>query len=328
MNRAYFVLKWTAQRVANGAATGAEVAKDYTLSWISPLVNKVQNNELIKRYLSKIKTKSSNNVTIFTYIRWSKDIAYVAIILFCTYYLVKTLRYYNKWRQDREQRYIEELIRKRQLEKDQEDDLKFRLLKNILEHDFEYKDPRLRSRHEKMYLNGFESDQDETTNHWSCKINEDECVHWHNGNISEISYWNDVSDKPPANTHSHKKMLEYLGTFIHNSKECDQMKAVNEKKYLTKKFKKFQAEFSKYRNEFIVKTWQNNYDFAGQNDNMCLKEDSKECLNDSHKLGKVWSIAKSQNENIRNVNFFEILSQLGEQYTSDNEKTKRLNKHH
>ena len=189
----------------------------------------------------------------------------VVVILFGVFLLVKAIR---KYRESKYNKQYWEMVEKRAKERQKEDDLKFELFKHIFHVE---NHPRVEEVQDwkpspDRLLYGFESNEEDSTYHCSCKYGEEECIGCQNGNISEISYCNDVSPRRSTQTLYHKKMKEYLALFMHNSYDCSQFAVNKEREHVKKKLSSFEKNYQKVRDEILTQACKGYFEHHLRND--------------------------------------------------------------
>ena len=168
--------------------------------------------------------------------------------------------------------------------------------------------------------NCFDLSDNGSTNHWSSKYKEEESINWQNGNISEISYWSEDVYKEPRHTCGQKKILDYIGGYIHGLDECNEMRKTNEIKQIHKKLKKFQSRYDKFRENILKENCKNSYEYKSQNSGYSKNRELNKSITYAKEPQKVWDVAKDKNEGLSNVNFFEIFSQFAEHYVNEKDR--------
>ncbi|CAI2375896.1 unnamed protein product [Moneuplotes crassus] len=166
---------------------------------------------------------------------------------------------------------------------------------------------------------------EDSTHPCSCPPNDEEWAECSNGNISEIMYTNDVIDEDPTSIYQ-QNIKEYLSLIMHNDDSCTRHHKIKEKVMLQKKL----AIFNKAYKDLCS----NNLGHPLISHNMKRIGDEKLRSLFSRKIYPKMSMIKRQNSrrkkklmsssnpqshqnevnSQKNLNFFEIMSQLSNNY--------------
>lgn len=140
----------------------------------------------------------------------------------------------------------------------------------------------------------------------------------HTGNISEISYCNDVisnHDKLHYDNPTQKKMIEYLGAYVYNEADCQKIKKQKSSKYMKKQLRKFNSKFEQFRDHVLISNHQSSFDPQKELSDYSFTAPKR--AQKSSNPSKVCHIAGSKKQCKENVNFFEIMSLFATQYSAD-----------
>lgn len=88
---------------------------------------------------------------------------------------------------------------------------------------------------------------------------DDEWTNWNNGNISEISYWDDVICDDPTTLYQ-QNIKDYLSLVMHNKESWNRYHATKEKMMMQKKLEIFNKAYTDLWSESLRHPWLDNSD--------------------------------------------------------------------
>jgi hypothetical protein len=207
---------------------------------------------LFKGIFDKVmqRTKITQINNLYTYVKFAKNMWFVIVVLAGVFLVIKIIRQY---RIKKLRGIVEKQLEERKRAFQAEEDLKNSMLMDLLlAQIFESKEQNVKNDNEgsfKIHKGKllFPLDEDNTTNHCSCSYENEECAAWDNGNISEISYWDDVISNCPELIHQHK-IKEYLNLVMHNPGSWSQYAKTIDDMNLRKKLMKFNQAYNNNKN--------------------------------------------------------------------------------
>lgn len=197
----------------------------------------------LKRIIDKIRGKLPENPilqspfhSLYTYVKLTKKICFIIVIIAGVFWIITAIKRYRVRQFQKQQ---DEIKKQMEVEENRKDsafvDI---LLSKIFDKKHMFKNnhdaPILVS---KKFRQNFEIDES-TTHPCSCEYGEDECAGCLNGNISEISYWNDV-------------IQDELNLVVHNANNCSEYTKKAETDQIRKQLHYFNKSFKDARRKVL-----------------------------------------------------------------------------